>query len=144
MRFRTVSSTTALLLAWLILFIAPQTSAAERDRNFPTQILPILTKAGCNAGACHGAATGQGGFKLSLLGYDPQWDFETITRQFNARRLDFASPGQSLILKKATHSIRHKGGERIEKDSADYRTLLEWIGNGSPYGRRDLAVSAIQ
>src|SRR5262249_26317488 len=132
------------LLAWLILVAAPQTSSAQPDPGFPTRILPILTKAGCNSGACHGAATGQAGFKLSLLGYDPQSDFDAITRQFGARRLDFASPGQSLILQKATHAIRHKGGERIEKDSPDYRTLLDWIGNGAPYGRRDLFVSAIQ
>src|SRR5258705_12386861 len=75
-------------------------SAGGTELSFPTRILPILTKAGCNAGACHGAAIGQGGFKLSLLGYDPQSDYDAITRQFGARRVDFSTPGQSLLLRK--------------------------------------------
>jgi len=82
--------------------------------DFPTTILPILTKAGCNAGACHGAATGQAGFKLSLLGYDPEFDHRAITRELAGRRIDMATPAQSLLLRKATRGIRHKGGERIE------------------------------
>jgi len=98
MRLRTNSLSPTFAVALLMLILAPRAQGTERDASFPTGILPILTKAGCNAGACHGAAIGQGGFKLSLLGYDPDWDFDAITRQFNARRLDFASPGQSLIL----------------------------------------------
>jgi hypothetical protein len=144
MRFRTDSSPSFPAFMCLALLATSQALAADRDTSFQTRVLSIFTKAGCNAGACHGAAIGQGGFKLSLLGYDPEWDFDAITRQFAARRLDFASPSQSLILKKATHSIHHKGGERIEKDSPDYRTLLEWIAGGAPYGQKDLHVTAVQ
>jgi hypothetical protein len=112
--------------------------------SFSTRILPVLTKAGCNAGACHGAATGQGGFKLSLLGYDPERDHETITREFGGRRVDLGAPDQSLLLRKPTRQLEHEGGRRIPRGSDAYRTLLEWIAAGAPYGARDLRVSAIQ
>ena len=82
--------------------------------DFPTHILPLLTKAGCNAGACHGAAVGQGGFKLSLLGYDPERDYETITRELSGRRLDLSAPEESLFLLKPTRQIDHDGGRRIK------------------------------
>jgi hypothetical protein len=116
--------------------------ASEPD--FPTRVLPILTKAGCNAGACHGAAIGQAGFKLSLLGYDPHADHNTLTRELSGRRIDVASPADSLILRKATRSIRHKGGHRIDIDSDDYRSLIAWIEAGAPYGPTDLRVIRIE
>ncbi|MBI4663486.1 MAG: DUF1553 domain-containing protein [Verrucomicrobia bacterium] len=112
--------------------------------DFPTRILPILTKAGCNAGACHGAAVGQGGFRLSLLGYDPDQDYEMITRELEGRRIDLDQPPASLLLRKPTRELRHKGGRRILKDSADYDTLLGWLAAGAPYGPRELRVHAIQ
>src|SRR5688500_10391679 len=87
--------------------------------GFPTRVLPVLTKAGCNSGACHGAATGQGGFALSLLGYDPEADYHAVTREFAGRRVDLSSPDRSLLLRKATRDLRHKGGLRIEAGSAD-------------------------
>jgi hypothetical protein len=107
-------------------------------------VLPILTKAGCNAGACHGAAIGQAGFRLSLLGYDPQADHDTLTRELSGRRIDVAAPAESLILRKATRSIKHKGGHRIDVDSDDYRTLIAWIGAGAPYGPSGLRVTGIE
>ncbi|MEW6155964.1 MAG: DUF1549 and DUF1553 domain-containing protein [Verrucomicrobiota bacterium] len=112
--------------------------------DFPTTILPILTKAGCNSGACHGAATGQGGFKLSLLGYDPEVDYEHITREFSGRRVNLASPAQSLLLRKPTRELRHKGGERIQKNSPEYQRLFDWLAAGAPYGSRDLFVTGIR
>ena len=117
--------------------------ADEARLDFPTTILPIITKAGCNAGACHGAATGQAGFKLSLLGYDAEFDHRAITRELAGRRIDMASPAQSLLLRKATRSIRHKGGERIELDSADYQTLTNWIAGGASFGPPTLRVANI-
>ena len=120
-----------------------ESSAGGSHGSFTTQILPILTKAGCNAGACHGAAIGQGGFKLSLLGYDPESDYHAITRQFSGRRVDLSFPAQSLFLRKATRDIRHKGGERIERDSNDYRTLVDWVAASAPFGPRELNVRAI-
>ena len=118
-------------------------TAGDQRLEFPTRVLPILTKAGCNAGSCHGAATGQAGFKLSLLGYDPGSDYNVITREFSGRRIDPASPAESLLLRKATRSIRHKGGVRIDVESDDYRTLIAWIGGGAAYGPSDLHVSRI-
>jgi hypothetical protein len=136
-----------LLIASLLLcggVEAPSTCLADQPRlDFPTTVLPILTKAGCNAGACHGAATGQAGFKLSLLGYDPESDHRTITRELAGRRIDMASPGKSLLLQKATRSIRHKGGERIALDSGDYKTLAHWIGGGAVFGPSTLHVASI-
>lgn len=131
----------------LFLPLARSSHAGEgRDGalSFPTRVLPILTKAGCNTGACHGAAIGQGGFRLSLLGYDPDYDYDAITRQFAGRRVDLASPARSLLLRKATRDIRHKGGERIELGSNDYETLVSWLEAGAPFGPRDLTVSAIK
>ena len=111
--------------------------------GFVTSVLPILTKAGCNAGACHGAATGQGGLRLSLLGYDPQADYHAITREFAGRRIDLGSPVDSLLIRKPSRRVPHKGGERIAADSADEAALLAWIGGGAGYGPANLHVTAI-
>jgi hypothetical protein len=112
--------------------------------GFATRVLPILTKAGCNTGACHGAAVGQGGFKLSLLGYDPEQDFENITRELSGRRLDLAAPEQSLLLRKSTRQLDHEGGRRIKRDSEAHRTLLDWIAASAPFGPRELRVTQIE
>ena len=99
--------------------------------DFRRHVLPILAKQGCNSGACHGALAGKGGFKLSLRGYDPASDYWWITRQSRGRRLEPADPGQSLILTKPTGSVPHKGGVRLEVNSADYRLLGKWISDGA-------------
>jgi len=113
------------------------------ESSFRTGILPILTKAGCNAGACHGAATGQGGFKLSLLGYDPEEDHDRISRELGGRRLDFSNPAESLFLLKPGGQLEHEGGRRLPRGSASQRKVLEWISQGAPYGPKDLQVEAI-
>lgn len=118
-------------------------SAAER-LDFRTRILPILTKAGCNTGACHGAAVGQGGFKLSLLGYDPVQDHRNITRELGGRRLDIESPEHSLILRKSTDELDHEGGRRIKQSSDACRTLVKWIATGAEFGPADLRVARIE
>ncbi|MBX3744472.1 MAG: DUF1553 domain-containing protein [Verrucomicrobiae bacterium] len=112
--------------------------------SFPTRILPLLTQAGCNAGACHGAATGQGGFALSLLGYDPEADHARITREWGGRRLDFDRPDESLLLRKASRRMPHEGGRRWAVDSEAYREVREWVASGAPYGPRDLRVVALE
>jgi hypothetical protein len=127
----------------LALFFVNATVAAAEALSFRTGVLPILTKAGCNAGACHGAATGQGGFKLSLLGYDPEEDHERITRELGGRRIDLASPEESLFLRKPTRQLEHEGGRRIARDSETYRTLVQWIAGGAQYGARDLHVKSL-
>jgi len=91
-----------------------------------------MAKAGCSSGACHGAAAGQNGFRLSLRGYDDQGDFTTLTRQALGRRVDTSDPGRSLILLKATATVPHKGGKRFEVGSAEYKILADWIAAGAP------------
>lgn len=105
--------------------------------NFRNHLQPVLTKTGCNSGACHGAAAGQGGFKLSLRGYDDDGDHRAITRSALGRRVTVAEPAHSLLLIKPTTAVPHKGGERFTTNSLDYRILAEWIANGTPAPQRD-------
>ncbi len=100
--------------------------------EFRRHVLPILSKAGCNSGACHGALAGKGGFKLSLRGYNPAADHFSITRQARGRRIELADPGRSLLLAKPSASIPHKGGLRLDTRSADYQVLATWIAAGAP------------
>jgi hypothetical protein len=98
--------------------------------SFRNHVQPVLAKAGCSVGACHGALAGKNGFKLSLRGYDPEADFFTITRQSRGRRVVPDDPGRSLLLTKPTAAIPHKGGLRFRTDSHEYRVLSEWIAAG--------------
>ncbi len=100
--------------------------------SFRNDILPILSKSGCNSGGCHGALAGKGGFRLSLFGYNPEADWQTMTQESRGRRVDLVEPGASLLLTKPTTAIKHKGGKRIEIDSDDYRVFAEWIAVGAP------------
>jgi hypothetical protein len=102
------------------------------DWEFENHVQPILSRNGCNMGACHGALAGKGGFRLSLRGYDPISDHFNIVKQDNARRVELAQPESSLILLKPTGLVEHKGGVRLQTDSIDYRILLDWISAGAP------------
>lgn len=104
----------------------------ELAPGFRNQIIPILTKTGCNSGACHGALAGKGGFKLSLRGYDPVADHFAISQQALGRRVDFDNPADSLVLSKATRTIRHGGGTRFDEDSEHYQTIESWIRHRAP------------
>ena len=99
--------------------------------SFRNHVLPVLAKAGCNSGACHGALAGKGGFRLSLRGYDPPTDYFNIVQQDRGRRIEFADPGRSLFLAKPSGAIPHKGGLRFETDSREYRILSEWVAAGA-------------
>src|SRR5262249_43265131 len=99
--------------------------------SFRNQIIPILTRAGCNSGACHGALAGKGGFKLSLRGYDPETDHFVMTRQAQARRVDRSQPADSLLLLKGTRILPHGGGQRMSVDDPDYNLMLAWINGGA-------------
>ncbi len=113
--------------------------------NFPNQIVPIFTKAGCNAGGCHGKSDGQNGFRLSLLGFEPAEDYEHLVNESRGRRLFPAAPDHSLLLQKAIGSVPHGGGKRLESDSADYRLLRRWVAQGVPYGNtNDPVVTRIE
>lgn len=118
-------------LCWLLpLVLSPPSDGG--GPSFIHEVLPILTKAGCNSGACHGALAGKGGLKLSLRGYDPDADHHVLTRQNLGRRVDLAAPDQSLLLLKATGAIKHGGGQRLAPGSADSQLLLQWLGAGAP------------
>ena len=106
--------------------------------NFELDVLPILTAAGCNAGACHGKARGQNGFQLSLLGFDPDFDFAAITKEARGRRVFPAAPDNSLLLRKATLALPHGGGQRLTTRQPAVRHVRRWIAAGMPrdHGRR--------
>jgi Protein of unknown function (DUF1553)/Protein of unknown function (DUF1549) len=99
--------------------------------SFVNEVIPILTKAGCNTGVCHAkAGNGQNGFQLSLLGFEPNEDFEHLVNEGRGRRLFPASPEQSLLMQKATAKVPHGGGARIDENSPRYELLMEWIRQG--------------
>tara|TARA_R110002111_G_scaffold2705_4_gene17964 strand:+ start:60394 stop:62910 length:2517 start_codon:yes stop_codon:yes gene_type:complete len=100
--------------------------------SFRNDVQPILTKAGCNSGPCHGALAGKGGFRLSLKAYDVLGDFHTIAKQSRGRRIELSDPARSLFLIKPTGAVPHKGGVRFETDSPEYRILAGWIAQGAP------------
>ncbi len=100
--------------------------------NFRNHVIPVMTKMGCNQGACHGALSGKNGFKLTLRGYDPEVDYDTLTRQSSGRRVSLAEPSHSLILLKPTMAIAHGGGKRFDTSSLEYRVISEWIAAGTP------------
>ncbi len=107
---------------------------ADLPINFGNQVVPIFTKLGCNSGGCHGKASGQNGFKLSLLGFEPQVDYDALVKESRGRRLFPAAPDYSLLLRKATGSMPHGGGKRMDVGSDEYRLIRRWITAGAPVG----------
>ena len=102
--------------------------------NFGNQVVPVFTKLGCNSGGCHGKLAGQNGFRLSLLGFEPDLDFSTLVKEGRGRRLFPANPDSSLFLMKATGKIAHGGGRKMEPDSDEYKIVRRWIAAGMPWG----------
>jgi hypothetical protein len=122
----------------VILFILlPAVSITAEVPSFRNTIQPILTRYGCAMGACHGAAAGQGGFKLSLRGFDDEGDWLSITRSANGRRITLEDPARSLFLLKAVKAVPHKGDKRFEVDSPEYRAIVDWIAAGAPGPQAD-------
>jgi hypothetical protein len=120
----------------MLVALLPALAAAEPVR-FDVEVMAVLSRAGCNQGACHGNLNGKGGFKLSLRGEDPAWDFAVLTRDNLGRRINLLRPDDSLALCKPTATIAHEGGRRFEVGSREYRLLRDWIAAGA---RRDLDV----
>lgn len=119
--------------------------AGTRSINFKNQIVPVFTKLGCNSGGCHGKASGQNGFKLSLLGFYPEDDYEFLVKESRGRRIFPPAPDQSLLLTKPIGLSPHGGGKRMEKDSYEYRMVRRWIEQGMPYGEEtDPVVTGIK
>lgn len=99
--------------------------------DFDTEIVPILTKAGCNAASCHGSAAGRGGFKLSLFGGDPAWDYDEIVHRLEGRRINVTAPETSLVIAKPTEQMSHEGGTRFDYDAVEAEVLARWINDGA-------------
>ena len=113
--------------------LSPSSSSAYV--NFENDVMPVLTKAGCNAGVCHAkAGGGQNGFELSLLGFEPREDYEHLVNEGRGRRLFPAAPDQSLLLQKAAGTVPHGGGIRLEQGSKGYQVIRDWIEQGTQWG----------
>lgn len=134
---RSVRSRISVVLG--ILFLSASSAIAEElpPVRFGTEVVPVLTRLGCNSGGCHGKATGQNGFRLSLLGFEPEFDYEAIVRESRGRRLFPAAAEQSLLLLKGTAQMPHGGGKRLDAGSEDYQILLQWIREGASPPRSD-------
>ena len=124
---------------WLLLaavfFVASSFGGEAVD--FTHDVMPLLSRFGCNASACHGKAEGQNGFKLSIFGTDPKLDHEAIVKQSRGRRIMASAPEESLLLRKASAEVPHAGGRRMKAGSREYGVLREWILGGSPYSISD-------
>ncbi len=103
----------------------------SRRPSFRDDVVPLLSKAGCNMGACHGNLSGKGGFRLSLRGEDPEFDYLALTRDQLGRRVDVLRPESSLIVRKPTGVVAHEGGRRFGRDSIECARLLDWIAAGA-------------
>jgi hypothetical protein len=113
--------------------------------SFRNHVQSVLTKSGCNSGACHGAIAGKNGFSLSLRGYHSEGDFLKLTRDARGRRVAPEDPAHSLMLLKPTGAVPHKGGVRLETDSLEYRVLSEWIAAGTPApGKEDPVIESLE
>jgi hypothetical protein len=121
---------------WIVAMFSPPCAAEEASRplSFVNDIVPILTKANCNSGGCHAkAGTGQRGFRLSLLGFEPQEDYEHIVKEGKGRRVFPPAPEQSLLVLKAANITPHGGGKKLDPGSAEYKAVVRWISEGMAY-----------
>ncbi len=116
-----------------------QLPAVEPPYSFRHEVMPVLSRAGCNMGACHGYSLGKNGFKLSLRGSDPEPDYVAITRDASGRRLAFQSPEASLLIAKPRGDVPHEGGVRFDRGSLSNRILVNWIRQGVPEDLKDKA-----
>ena len=120
------------LLLGAALLLGPPAPVAVAAPSYALEVLPILTRQGCNQGGCHGKGAGQNGFRLSLRGYAPEQDHDSIVREFEGRRVDLAAPDESLLLQKAVGKVPHEGGAVFPKSGREYDTLRAWIAAGCP------------
>ena len=109
------------------------TDASPQPVDFVREVIPVLGKVGCNQGTCHGSQAGRAGFKLSLRGYDPLFDYRALVDDVSGRRINRPLPAQSLMLLKPTQGVPHEGGFLFSEDSRYYKLLHEWIAEGCVY-----------
>src|SRR5437016_7768137 len=111
------------LLASLVACAAWATALAPAAHaevpSFRHDVMAVLSKAGCNQGTCHGNQNGKNGFRLSLRGQDPDFDFASLTRDMLGRRTNPQEPERSLVLQKATATVPHEGGRRFAVDARE-------------------------
>lgn len=136
----------ALSLAGLTVTVPMEVSGVDEpyDVDFVRDVMPIISKTGCNAGTCHGAKDGKNGFKLSLRGYDPQYDHRALTDDLSGRRFNRAAPDESLMLLKAAGNVPHVGGVRMREDDPYYKILRQWIADGVQIELEGPRVSSIE
>ena len=149
----------ALTLAWWCIYvgacvggtvgtaIGAEASPVSVDSpvSFVNDVVPVLTKAGCNSGVCHAkAGGGQNGFQLSLLGFEPLEDYDHLVLEGRGRRLFPAAPEQSLLLRKVSGRTPHRGGIPLPPDSTGYRVLKRWIAQGTPRGDTSVQLQALR
>lgn len=117
----------------------------QKPVSFYNDVIPVLTRAGCNSGSCHGTPAGKNNFRLSLLGFEPRNDFEFITKESQGRRVSPAAPEMSLLLRKASGGVPHNGGNRFKKNGAEYNLIKRWIQEGMLYDpEKDPTVERIE
>jgi hypothetical protein len=119
-------------LAGCLALALPAHAQEKKSPSFLNEVEPLLTRLGCNQGACHGKSAGQNGFRLSLRAFAPEWDHQWLTREMSGRRINVAAPEASLMLLKGTGVVPHGGGVVMEHASREYRLLAEWIRAGAP------------
>ena len=125
--------------------VVVQNATADRPISFKLDVMPVFMKAGCNMGSCHGAARGKDGFRLSLFGFDPDGDYQRLTREISGRRVNLAVPAESLLCTKAMGQVPHTGGKRFEADSPYAATLLRWLEAGAPADPGEVpAITAVE
>ncbi len=136
-----------LLRPFALLSVLGSLSAAHGETvpSFRLEVMPALSKAGCNLGTCHGNATGKGGFKLSLRGQDMEYDYTALTRDVSGRRVNAFAPEESLLLVKGSNKLAHEGGKRLDTNGWEYRVLRDWIAAGMPGAKaEDLRVKKLE
>ncbi|MCE9563448.1 MAG: DUF1553 domain-containing protein [Planctomycetes bacterium] len=126
--------------------VVAEKAAADLPVSFANEIVPILTKAGCNSGACHGASLGRGGFRLSLFGFDPAFDHDQIVRSNEGRRVVVSDPERSILLAKPALVMEHGGGEKLKHNSRDYVRMRQWLEDGAPApdAKKDIEVTKLE
>lgn len=107
-------------------------STTDRPISFKLDVMPVFMKSGCNMGSCHGAARGKDGFRMSIFGFDPDGDYQRITREISGRRINLALPQESLLLEKVDGSVPHTGGKRFSKGDEYHNTVMRWLEAGAP------------
>ena len=117
-----------------VMLISVSLAAQAPKPTFVRDVMPIFNKASCTSGPCHGGAKGKNGFKLSLRGYDPEFDYRAVLHDMSGRRYNRAEAARSLILLKPSMELPHGGGLRFEQDSPYYKTVLAWLEGGAEYG----------